>query len=505
MRDRMKNLREYMKSIKDKAKTSDEFYNEILNYIKKYENESPDDINKEKEKNFLEKYKKGLKIDKQLDKDGNNGFCILSEIRKFDNSNMNNQPESNLFFKNAKKFIKNIEKSNEINDLNILPDMEQYMKQKIKDYQVENIQNENNTIPGYKKEKYIDLIISNNINNIILEKKPKNLLIQNENYTENGIPIEEILNSKIKTILEKLSEEDKLNYQRVEKIYDDINKNDESKNNNFLRNNFCIECDSCYDNTNPEEDSLHKEHNYIQLDKNIFNDIDEDLNININELDYNDSLNKIYEQLKKDQNKVLKYGNNIIITFYSNLLLYLYEIIVNNNCIEDLYSSIVKINDLYINDIESQELNDYFKKYFLLYVQRITKLSYYKLKKIEKLMAELLSDNDKDNDINEETDIFNDNESDSQNEIALNQLSSGYKVKRNDIDKIENVFYDKKQQVNEGNKKYFLRLGLEIKYKYGKENCISDLYNKALEENIDPKYYEDFILKELNVFDERTN
>ena len=185
-RERMKNLRQYIKDVKDKTKTSDEFYDELLKYIKKYENDNPEEEGKEKD--IFEKYKKLLKIDKQ----SNNNFAILSEIKKFENIQIdsNNQPESNIFFKKAKKFRKNIIVSNEINDVNIIPDLDEYMKDKIKSYKIDNIKNDNNTIPGYKKEKYTDLIISNNIINITLEKNPKNLLYQNGNYTVNGIPID---------------------------------------------------------------------------------------------------------------------------------------------------------------------------------------------------------------------------------------------------------------------------------------------------------------------------
>jgi hypothetical protein len=56
-----------------------------------------------------------------------------------------------------------------------------------------------------------------------------------------------------------------------------------------------------------------------------------------------------------------------------------------------------------------------------------------------------------------------------------------------------------KQLENEGNKKYFLRLGLDLKFKYSKNESINELYNKALEKGIEPKFYESFILSELNV------
>ena len=223
------------------------------------------------------------------------------------------------------------------------------------------------------------------------------------------------------------------------------------------------------------------------------------MNININELDYNSSLRKIYENLKKEQNKVLKYGKNILINFYADLLYYLYEIIVNNNSIKDLIESIIKINELYETKIKplEGEVNIYFKNYFLFYVNRITNLSYYKLKKIEKLMSDLLDSNNIKKD--EETDIFEENsESDDQN-----QFFDSFKVKRNDLEKVfenDNILKDNNKQLEkEGNKKYFLRLGLDLKFKYGKNESINELYNKALENMIEPQSYEKFILKELNI------
>ena len=135
------------------------------------------------------------------------------------------------------------------------------------------------------------------------------------------------------------------------------------------------------------------------------------------------------------------------------------------------------------------------KNYFLFYVKRITKLSYQKLKKIEKLMAEILDINNKND---EEADIFEDS-SDSENQDTYFDT---LKVKRSEIDNIfekDEINNNNKQLDNEGNKKYFLRLGLDLKFKYSKNESINELYNKALEKGIEPKFYESFILSELNV------
>ena len=517
MRERMRKLKQFLKDKKDPSKTSEEFfekykdffseygvnsYDELLKLISNYDNDNLDEI----EKDLIEKYKKNLKIEKQISKEGENGFSIIPPIAQFKNVEIyNNNLENKFFFKNYKKFKKELKKSSEKNELNIIPDINKYRKEKMKTYEINNLKNNSITFSKNKKIKFDsdnELKISSNNINITLEKKEKNILSKGEQYTENGIPINELINSKIKQILGKLSENDKINYQKVEQIFNNINNNEENEIKNFFsKNNFCIDCDQVFDEENKEQNLLHKEHNFIHIEKNILNDIDEELNININELDYNYSLNKIYLTLKKEQNKVLKYGKNIVINFYADLLFHLYEIIVNNNSIEDLNESIIKINELYKNNIKYKgEMNTYFKNYFCFYVQRITKLSYYKLKKIEKLMAELYDINNNKYSKKDEADIIDDN---SDNETDNNFFNS-FKVKMNDIDKnfekdVIGINSTNKQLENEDNKKYFLRLGLDLKYKYGKKQSISDLYNKVKEKKIEPNFYEEFIKNELNI------
>jgi len=517
MRERMRKLKQFLKDKKDSSKTSEEFfekykdffaeygvksYDELLKLISNYDKDNPD----ETDKDLIEKYKKKLKIEKQLSKEGENGFSIIPPLAQFNNIEIhNNSSENKFFIKNCKTFKGEIRKSDEKNEFNIIPDRKKYMKEKTKTYEINKIKNNSITFSKNKKIKYdsdTELIISSNNINIFLEKQENKILSKGENYTENGIPVNELINSKIKQILGKLSENDKINYQKVEQIMNNINNNKESELKKFFtKNNFCIDCDQVFDKENKEQNLLHKEHNFIHIDNNILNDIDEELNININELDYNDSLNKIYLTLKKEQNKVLKYGKNIIINFYADLLFHLYEIIVNNNSIEDLNESIIKINELYKNNIQYKEgINSNFKNYFSFYVNRITKLSYYKLKKIEKLMAELYDINNNKYLKNDEADIIDDN-SDSDND---NNFFNSFKVKMNDVDKnfekdVIGINSTNKQLENEDNKTYFLRLGLDLKFKYGKTQSISDLYNKAKEKKIEPKFYEEFIKNELNI------
>ena len=479
-------------------------YEELLKLINNYDKE-----NKDYQKDMIENYKKNLKIEQQLNQDGKNGFSILPPINKFENIEITDINDNHIFYPKNKKFKNEIQKCNEINDIKIIPDIRQYLNEKMKTYEIKNNSNENEDLIFIKNKKFkyddnTELKISSNIIDIILEKQENNILSKGDEYTENGIPVKELIDSKIKKLFSKLSENDKNNYEKVEQIMQNINnKNNNEIFNELLKNNYCIDCNQNFNNENKEECLLHSEHNCIHIEKNIFNDIDEELNIDINELDYNDCLKKIYNHLKKEQNKILKQGNNILINFYADLLFHLFEIIVNNNSIEDINESIIKINDLYKDNIESKNeeiINNYFKNYFLLYVQRITKLSYLKLKKIEKLMADLIEIN---NEIykNDETNIYDDSD-DSDSENKNNYYFNSFKVKRNDIDKnLDEINFNNtnKQLENEENKKYFLRLGLDIKFKYGKINSISDLYNKAKENEIDPDNYEEYIKNELNI------
>ena len=520
-RERMRKLKNFLRDKNDMSKTDEEFfennkeffaqygvksYYELLKLIHNYDKENPEELERE----IKEKFKKNLKIENQLFGEGKNGFSIIPKFEnKFQNLKIDSSflPEKLLSNKNCKIFNKNLQECQEIKEY-IIPDMKKYLKEKMKLYEVNNLTNEGLTYPAMKKTIYnpeTDLIVSSNIINIFIEKIPNKILSKGENYSQNGIPINELLDTKIKKILGRLSDNDKNNYEKVQDI---INNLDNNKNKNLyknvLGNNFCINCDKSFDNKDPEQCSFHSEHNFIQIDKNIANDLDEELNVDINELDYNNSLNKIYQNLKKEQNKVLKYGKKIVINFYSDLLFHLYEIIVNNNSIEDLNESIIKINELYKTNIEPQEgiINEYFKKYFFFYVIRITKLSYNKLKKIEKLLADLLDVNE-DRSQHEETDIIEDT-SDIENQYTFFKT---LKVKKNEFN---NIFEDdlinldnNKQLEGEGNKKYFLRLGLDLKFKYGKNESIHDLYNKAKEKGIEPNYYETFILEELNVADKK--
>lgn len=519
MRERMRKLKDFINQ-KNLNKSNEEFfeenkqyflqfgvksYDELMNLINIYDKENAEEAEREKR----EKFCKSLRVDHLT----NNDISVSPDIRFLNNLKLSlNSNINSIDIKRSNTYYKNLENCNKTNEYNFVANKKDYISKKSKNYEIKKFDNEE--IPGIKKMKYdneTELIKSSNIANITCGRTKRNSIFPSENFVQNGIPIDELRRRKIKNMLLRLSEEDQNNYKKVEEIIGDINNKENLENNNkdnnknlFLKKNenFCIDCNESFD---PEVIGDHQ--NHCILNSPYFNnggysnaDMDIDGELNINDIDYNANLNKIYEILKKDQNKILKNGNNDLIDFYGNLLYSLYEIIINNNSIEDLNSSIITINNDYKKENESEDICQFFKNYCSFYVHRIIKLTYFKEKKIEQLLADLEEEN-----ADVEIKIID------LNENQLNSLENMIKYNNNSTNKLEDIkspkinenfdnIKDIEQYSEEEKMKYFLKLGLALKLKYGKnDDCITELYFKAKEQNIEPSYYEEFLSKELNV------
>lgn len=519
MRERMRKLKDFINQ-KNLNKSNEEFfeenkqyflqfgvksYDELMNLINIYDKENAEEAEREKR----EKFCKSLRVDHLT----NNDISVSPDIRFLNNLKLSlNSNINSIDIKRSNTYYKNLENCNKTNEYNFVANKKEYISKKSKNYEIKKFDNEE--IPGIKKLKYdneTELIKSSNIANITCGRTKRNSIFPSENFVQNGIPIDELRRRKIKNMLLRLSEEDQNNYKKVEEIIGDINNKENLENNNkdnnknlFLKKNenFCIDCNESFD---PEVIGDHQ--NHCILNSPYFNnggysnaDMDIDGELNINDIDYNANLNKIYEILKKDQNKILKNGNNDLIDFYGNLLYSLYEIIINNNSIEDLNSSIITINNDYKKENESEDICQFFKNYCSFYVHRIIKLTYFKEKKIEQLLADLEEEN-----ADVEIKIID------LNENQLNSLENMIKYNNNSTNKLEDIkspkinenfdnIKDIEQYSEEEKMKYFLKLGLALKLKYGKnDDCITELYFKAKEQNIEPSYYEEFLSKELNV------
>ena len=519
MRERMRKLKDFINQ-KNLNKSNEEFfeenkqyflqfgvksYDELMNLINIYDRENAEEAEREKR----EKFCKSLRVDHLT----NNDISVSPDIRFLNNLKLSlNSNINSIDIKRSNTYYKNLENCNKTNEYNFVANKKDYISKKSKNYEIKKFDNEE--ILGIKKLKYdneTELIKSSNIANITCGRTKRNSIFPSENFVQNGIPIDELRRMKIKNMLLRLSEEDQNNYKKVEEIIGDINNEENLENNNkdnnknlFLKKNenFCIDCNESFD---PEVIGDHQNHcilnsPYFNNDGYNNTDMDIDGELNINDIDYNANLNKIYEILKKDQNKILKNGNNDLIDFYGNLLYSLYEIIINNNSIEDLNSSIITINNDYKKENESEDICQFFKNYCSFYVHRIIKLTYFKEKKIEQLLADLEEEN-----ADVEIKIID------LNENQLNSLENMIKYNNNSTSKLEDIkspkinenfdiIKDIEQYSEEEKMKYFLKLGLALKLKYGKnDDCITELYFKAKEQNIEPSYYEEFLSKELNV------
>ena len=520
MRERMRKLKDFINEKKN-TKSNEEFfeenkqyfeqfgvksYDDLMNLINIFDKETAEEAEREKRENF----NKSLRVEHLT----SNDISVSPEIRFLKKlklaiySNLNS-----IDIKSSNSYYKNLENCNKTNEYNFIANKKEYISKKSKNYEIKKFGNEE--IPGIKKLKYnneTELIKSSNIINITYEKTKRNSIFPSGNFVQNGIPIDELRKRKIKNMLLRLSEEDKNNYKKVEEIIGDINnkENKENKDNDYnnknlilkKNENFCIDCNESFA---PEVIGDHKNHcilnsPYVNNGGNA--DIDIDGELNINDIDYNANLNKIYEILKKDQNKILKNGNNELIDFYGNLLYSLYEIIINNNSIEDLNSSIITINNDYKKENESENICKFFKDYFSFYVHRIIKLTYFKEKKIEQFLADLEEEND---DVEIKIVDLNENQLNTlekmikhNNNNSINKIEEIKSPKMNE--NYDNINKDFEQYSEKEKMKYFLKIGLELKLKNGRnDDCITELYFKAKEQNIEPNYYEDFLSKELNV------
>ena len=349
----------------------------------------------------------------------------------------------------------NLESCSEISELNYISDKNELMKNKIKSYVIESFNNEENEIIANNKIKYNDSEIKICLNeiNINLEKNKKRKI----DILTNGIPIDELkLNKKIK--FKNIS-----NLEKVKQIINNIKKgnilNKILKDKNIPKDYYlCTNCYECYNNN---VSNNHNEH--FNLNINDFKDIED-------ELDYDEKLQNLYNILKKGQNKILKNSNNNIIKYFKQLLFTLYEIIINDNSCEELYVSIININDNYYKEKKIGTFSDNYNYLFLFFCQIISMLAYLKAQDIS----------------------INENKSVDETGWSLDELSNENVLNKNDFDKYS----------DEDKKKYFFDLGFSFKSKNNKNISIIDLYNKAKEQNITINDYKNFFNKEFNIQNE---
>ena len=297
-----------------------------------------------------------------------NDFNSLSNIvKKYNNSVLVSLTEiPDLCYEKINYFLEeDLMECSKINEENFIHTKEEYFQNKIKSYT--ELHTNKEEITGIKKIKYNENELRQSLNevNITFEKKKSRI----EAESENGLPINDLRLSK-RIISKNISDS-----ERVNKIMEEI------ENNNIMNkiikyqkipenNLFCI---NCYECLNPNEIDSHNEHIVLKI-IDFKNDDDE--------LDYDGRLNIIYENLKNIEKKIIKSGKINLMKYYGKLLYSLYDIIINNNSVEELYSSIINIDEKFMEEDESGTFEGFFRDLFLLFCQKICQLTYLKIKEL---------------------------------------------------------------------------------------------------------------------------
>jgi hypothetical protein len=172
---------------------------------------------------------------------------------------------------------------------------------------------------------------------------------------------------------------------------------------------FDVICINCYDCVKFSEVDKHgdtcvvqEEENYVELD---------------GEEDYNARIYKLHESLKKKQNEIYKTNDEQLIFVYEELASLVYEILINNNSIEELDLSIAKLNEILTGRLNS--LNSFYKFTFVIFGKRLSQLVYAKLKDMEKILMCVKQENDDELEVAEDEEDLEDESPENVEQIQL--------------------------------------------------------------------------------------
>jgi hypothetical protein len=151
---------------------------------------------------------------------------------------------------------------------------------------------------------------------------------------------------------------------------------------------FDVLCINCYECVKYTEVDLHSDYCIMQPEENyyeLYNKQQDD--------DYNAKLYKLHESLKKKNEEIVKTKEKEIIEVYEELLRLTYEILINNNSIEELDKSITRLNEIINNSNRLCKSN--YKFSLLVYGKRISQLTFTKLQDMEKILTYVKNSNNK--------------------------------------------------------------------------------------------------------------
>lgn len=143
---------------------------------------------------------------------------------------------------------------------------------------------------------------------------------------------------------------------------------------------FDVLCITCYECVKYTEVDMHSEYCLYQPEENY-----RDMYMNSEEEeDYNSKLYKLHESLKKKNDEILCTKEEALTKIYEELLILVYEILINNNSLEELDKSITKLNDIVNFRLNNCKSNHKFS--LLIIGKRISQLTFTKLTDMEKIL-----------------------------------------------------------------------------------------------------------------------
>jgi hypothetical protein len=233
--------------------------------------------------------------------------------------------------------------------------------------------NINKLIDDDMKSKEIKLM--KNISDLDKDKNKSNLEepIKNRHSEVNRLTIENFLSN----------ENTKSKYQKnIIHALDSISISQYNINSNIPLDPmfFDVLCINCYECVKYNEIDEHSEICIIHSDDHY----QELLNGEYGEEDYNSRIYKLHESLKKKQIEIYKTKDESLITIYEEFSNLIYEILINNNSIENLDKSISALNEIMNNKLNKIKLN--YKFTISVFGQRISQLVYSKLNDMEKIL-----------------------------------------------------------------------------------------------------------------------
>ena len=143
---------------------------------------------------------------------------------------------------------------------------------------------------------------------------------------------------------------------------------------------FDVLCTNCYEYVRYQDIDIHSDNCVLELEENFrelyeFKDADED---------YNSKIYKLYESLKNRKDDIYTTCKTDLIAIYEEFYKLTYEILINNNSIEELDRSITKLNDLLNSKL--CKINSKYNFSLLVFGQRISQLVYIKLQDMENIL-----------------------------------------------------------------------------------------------------------------------